>query len=145
MYKRFYLVAGTILILCSCTMFDKDAKTFVKSVKLSDGNRIDWYVRGYLSGPGPTYLQFSNNDKKPFFTSYYLSDFRFQNDSLYLSLWRGEYELDRNKLGGIKVAVDTLGQQWNGAEERVVRLRKRNVDTQHPHFIDVFCEKSGCE
>lgn len=145
MHKRFCLIVGIIAILSSCNGFDKRTKTFVKSVKLPNDIRIDWYVYGSMSGPGLDYLQISNDEKEPFFTSFYLSDIRFQNDSLYLSLWKGAYELDKSRLEGINLSVDTLGKIWNRADHRIDRLRKRNVDIKQPHFVDVFCEKSGCE
>jgi len=145
MRKRFYLIIGIIVIVYSCNGFNKGSKTFVKSIKLPNDIRIDWYVYGSMSGTGPDYLQINNDEKEPFFTSFCLSDIRFQSDSLYISLWKGMYELDKDRLRNINVSVDTLGQIWNRADHRIDRLRRRNVDIKQPHFVDVFCEKSGCE
>jgi hypothetical protein len=107
--------------------------------------RVDWYVHSSIGGFAPDYLQISTNDKAPFFSSFYLTGINYQNDSLHISLWKNEYELNQAMLNGIKVSIDTSGGQWNNSESRLGRLQGRHVNINEPHFSDSFCPNGECE
>src|SRR5690606_11927947 len=120
-------------------------KFFIKSVKVSEGVRIDWYVYSSISSFAPDFLQISTHSKEPFFISFYLADIKFKNDSLFISLWKNGYDkLDESSLTGIKVLIDTINGQWNGGVSRFGRLKRAGVNIESPHFVDVYCPKGEC-
>lgn len=120
-------------------------KIYIKSVKVSDNVRIDWYVHSSITSYVPDYLQISSDDDKPFFKSSYLANITFRNDSLFVSLWKGGYEkLDDARIKGITLIVDTTSGQWDDAISRIGRLKDGYVDISVPHFVDVACSKPYC-
>lgn len=133
------------IVFSGCGNKPPNTKLFIKSVKTSKGLRIDWYVYSSITSLAPDYLQISDDDKEPFFKCFCLSDIQFENDSLFISLYRNEYDLDKSKLGEISIFIDTTGKHWNQASSRIGRLRKRDVNIEKPHFIDTYCEKGECE
>jgi len=146
MAMKFYFIAciGINILFGSC-MEKPKTKLFIKSVKIPNGDRIDWYVYSSISNFAPDYLQISSSKRKPFFTSFYLTDILFKNDSLYVSLWNKNYDLDKSMLKGINISIDTMGKQWNQASSRIGRLTRRGINIRVPHFIDTYCPNGECE
>ncbi len=136
--------ASIIFFLVSC-IEQPTKKIFIKSAEDTKGARIDWYVYSKITSFAPDYLQTSTDDKKPFFKSFFLTDIHFRNDSLFISLSDNKYDMDKSRLRGIEIIIDTLGESWNSATSRFGRLRRRGVNTDEPHFIDTYCAKGECE
>lgn len=134
-----------LIILVGCSIPEPDKKIFIKSVKVNEDVRIDWYVYSSITNFAPDYLQLSSNVKEPFFVSFYVSNINFRNDSLFISLWKNNYKkLDLNIIQGVKVNIDTSGKSWNNAEDRIGRLKQIGVDISKPHFVDVSCPNGEC-
>lgn len=135
------IIISVILILMGC-WGQPNTKLFIKSVKISDKIRVDWYVYSSISNFSPDYLRISSNEMEPFFISFYLTNIRFENDSLFISLWKNSFEkFDQSKLNGIKVNIDTNGQHWNDAMSRVGRLNRTQVNMLKPHYIDTYSSR----
>lgn len=142
--KKGFLVLIVMVIVLGC-LTNAKKKFFIKSVKVSERVRIDWYVHSSTSNLAPDFVQISTQ-KEPFFVSYYLTNINFRNDSLFLSLWKNEYEkFDTLALEGIKFLIDTVNGQWNDAPSRFDRLRKAEVNIDSPHFVDVYCPNGACD
>ncbi len=133
-----------LVILVGCIP-EPDKKFFIKSVKVNEDVRIDWYVFSSITSFAPDYLQLSSNDNHPFFKSFFLSNINFKNDTLFISLWKNQYEkLDSTFLDDIRIEIDSSGKSWNNAEERIGRLKQIGVDISKPHFKDVSCPNGEC-
>ncbi len=143
--KYAFLFCLLVMLTVGCITKPKK-KFFIKSVKVSEDTRIDWYVYSSTTSLAPDYLQISTYSKEPFFVSYYLTDINFRNDSLTISLWRNGYKkLDESRLDGIKVLIDTTNNgQWNGGTSRFGRLQSAGVNMEFPHFVDVYCPNGAC-
>lgn len=137
-----YACVGFLLVSCFKEPADK---LFIKSVEGPKGTMIDWYVYGKLTSYAPDYLQISTYYKKPFFKSFYLTDVHFRNDSLFISIWKNNYDLDKSRLNGVIVYIDTLGEPWNDATSRIERLKRRGVNILKPNFVDTYCEYGECD
>jgi len=137
------MLAFTALLSCK----DRpERKIFVKSILLSGETRIDWYVHSSVSNFAPDFLQLSTNDKTPFFVSFYLSDIKYKNDTLFVSLWKGDYDkLDKDIIGGITVKIDSSGTNSNDAMSRIGRLKDAGVDIFAPHLKDAPCVGEECD
>lgn len=138
------IICLVIVFITSCV--EKQKKIYIKSVKISNEVRVDWYVYSSITNLAPDYLQISTYDKTFFFSSFFLTDINFKNDTLFVSLWKNEYKkVDLPKIRNIKIIVDTLGEPWNGGISRVGRLREMGIDILRPHFKDVYCPNGeGC-
>lgn len=133
-----------LVILVGCIP-EPDKKFFIKSVKVNEDVRIDWYVFSSITSFAPDYLQLSSNDNHPFFKSFFLSNINFKNDTLFISLWKNQYEkLDSTFLDDIRIEIDSSGKSWNNAKERIGRLKQIGVDISKPHFKDVSCPNGEC-
>jgi hypothetical protein len=142
-----YIKLGILILLIMLVrcISAPDKKFFIKSVKVTDDVRVDWYVNSSISNFAPDYLQLSSNDKEPFFISFYVSNINFKNDSLFISLWKNNYKkLDSSIIQDIKIKIDTSGKSWNNAEDRLGRLKQIGVDVFKPHFKDVSCPNGEC-
>lgn len=141
-----------LLILCYLfvlTLFgcidDPVNRIYIKSVSVSNGERVDWYVYSRISSIAPDYIQTNKFDGKPFFKTFYLTDISFRKDSLFIYLLKNDYELDTSYRPGISIIIDTLGQPWNRASSRLGRLKKRGVNIDSPHFVNSSCDQGECE
>jgi hypothetical protein len=134
-----------VVLITGCSIPEPTKKIFIRSVKVSEDVRIDWYVYSRISNFAPDYLQISTNDKEPFFVSFFLTGIHLKSDTLIISLWKNSYEkLDVSKLKRIKVSIDTTGESWNSAEARFGRLKRAGVNMEAPHFVDAYCPKEEC-
>lgn len=144
-YSIFFYLLIMVFIAGCIPEPSKKIKIFIKSVKVSEDVRIDWYVYSSNSNFAPDYLQISTHDKEPFFVSFYLTNIHLKSDSLFISLWKNDYEkLDESKLRGIKVLIDTTGASWNTAISRFGRLKRAGININAPHFVDVYCPNGEC-
>jgi len=138
----FYLLISVFIAGC---IPEPTKKLYIRSIKVSEDIRIDWYVYSSISSLAPDYLQISTNDKEPFFVSFFLTGIHLRNDSLFISLSKDNYEkLDRSKLKEIMVSIDTIGESWNSASSRFGRLKGVGVNIEAPHFIDAYCPHGEC-
>lgn len=129
------------LFLAGCIP-QQHKKIYIKSLKIVSDVRIDWYVFGSLA---PDYLQINSKDKETFFSSFFISNIDFRNDTLVIALFKNNYQkFDRTLLQGIRVRIDTNGHGWNSSEARFGRLKKIGVDMSKPHFVDVSCPNGEC-
>lgn len=139
---QIFLILSILVVGC---IPEPDKKLFIKSVKISQDVRIDWYVYSSISGFAPDYLQISSNDKEPFFRSFFVSNINYRDDSLVITLYNNNYKiLDMELIPGIKLMIDTSGHGWNSSEARFGRLKKIGVDKSKPHFVDVSCPNGEC-
>ena len=145
MRVMFFIWIVVNVCLSGCFYNKAGKKIYVRSVQLSNGLRIDWFVLTSNSNFAPDYLQTSANLQKPFFVSFFVGDIKSSNDTLFISLWKNDYDLKNSKLPGIEIVIDTLGKTWNQAVSRIGRLRRRGVEVESPHFIDTYCPNGECE
>lgn len=138
------LIVLIILIFLAGCIQQRHKKIYIKSLRIVKDVRIDWYVFGSLA---PDYLQINSKDKdrETFFSSFFISNIDFRNDTLIITLFKSSYQkFDMTLTQGIKVKIDTNGHGWNSSEARFGRLKKIGVDMSKPHFVDVSCPNGEC-
>ena len=144
MKTTFFILIAVLLVGC----FASDKKLYIKSVRLSKANRVDWYFHSLIGGYTRSYLQYvdENNVQKTFFESFYLSDFGNNGDTLTIQVYMNDYKLDKAKADalGLVIKIDTTGRICNQASSRLGRLQSKHVDFKKYHFEDSYGPKYEC-
>lgn len=124
-------------------------KIYIQSVQTQSDSRFDWYFYSLLTNFSRSYIQIQekNNDPTTFFESFYMSEMKIKADTLIISLFRNDYEIDSSFINSLdfKISIDTTGEIWNQASSRLGRLNGKNVDNTKPHFADTYCARPDCD
>lgn len=110
---RKIIFCSIILLIVSCT---KQPKIITKTLNYNDTS-IRWYHYSYIEGSSPDIIEINNSDQNfiIYKSSYGIYDLTLDGNKLRIYTYPGTSKsLKFNKLFGLKISLDTLGQNFKG-------------------------------
>jgi hypothetical protein len=120
---------------------------FIKSVR-SNGITVDWYIYSLISSFSHAKIQVEKEGKTYQIIEFghYVTDISLTSNVLTVQTSKTpDFEIDEDALkeAGLKMQIDTTGDEWNESAVRFGRLQSKQVDYSNRHFADTYGTNFG--